>query len=192
GVELTAIQARDFRPDQRGAVLEIFRNIIRPLLKLAVVGGQGLPAFSPLRTGRPVAQRGQGERDVEMIVSPLEYDRRNPEEPVCFVRRGEGGGIVASQGPGLQLADPIQDARLLFRTALEPFFIEPVLVEAAECRGQAPEGPDQPELCGDEVDDVKKPSATRELDSELSLALRFGERIAASEKMREEIVAADR
>jgi len=41
--------------------------------------------------------------------------------------------------------------------ALEPKLIEPLIVEAAEFRRQAAEGPDKPELRGDDVNDETEP-----------------------------------
>ena len=46
------------------------------------------------------------------------------------------------------------------------------------------------ELCGDEVDDETEPRLAREVEPGLGLALHLGERIAAGEKVREEVVAA--
>ena len=41
-VNIAAFDARDLRADQRGAVLEVLRAVVGPLLELAVVAGQGL------------------------------------------------------------------------------------------------------------------------------------------------------
>ena len=77
-------------------------------------------------------------------------------------RRRDGGGVVAGEDAGLQLADPVQaggdrQARLPSRCSLELLLVEPRVVEAAECRRQAAERPDELELCGDEADDETEP-----------------------------------
>src|SRR5208337_1816080 len=100
------------------------------------------------------------------------------------------------EGARLQLADPVQaggygETRLALQTPFEPVLVEHDVAEAAECRREAPERPDQPELCGDEVDDETEPRLSREVEPGLSLALHLGERIAAGEKLGEDVVAAD-
>ena len=54
GVELAAFDARDLRADQRGAVFEILRAVLRPDFELSVVGGQRLEML--LLAGRPLRQ----------------------------------------------------------------------------------------------------------------------------------------
>ena len=51
GVQLPAFDAGDLRADQRGAVLEILRTVLRPDSELSVVGGQRLDMLAPLLRG---------------------------------------------------------------------------------------------------------------------------------------------
>src|SRR3981189_2823168 len=76
--------------------------------------------------------------------------------------------------------------------ALEPTLIEPPIVEGAECRRRAAEGPDQSELRSDDVDDETEPRTLRELEAMLGLTLRVDERISGREKVRVQVVAAIR
>ncbi len=46
---VAAFNARDLGADQRGAVFEVLRAILRPDLKLSVVGGQSLEMLLPAR-----------------------------------------------------------------------------------------------------------------------------------------------
>ena len=56
--------------------------------------------------------------------------------------------------------------------ALEPKLIELFIVKGAEFRRQATEGPDKPELRGDDVNDETKPSLLRKLEAILGFTLR--------------------
>ena len=59
-------------PDQRGAVLEVLRAILRPDLELAVVGGQSLEMLLPLVGRGGIAGCCSRERTVELIFRRLE------------------------------------------------------------------------------------------------------------------------
>ena len=72
GIELAALQARDLRADQRGAVLEILRAIRRPDLELPVVSGQSLEMRPPLASCRGLAERRSGQCAVEVIFRRFE------------------------------------------------------------------------------------------------------------------------
>src|SRR5712675_2931621 len=74
--------------------------------------------------------------------------------------------------------------------ALDPTLIELLIVEGAECRRQAAQRPDQPELGGDAVNDKPEPRLLREREAVLSFAFRLGKRIACREKVRVQLVAA--
>src|ERR1700694_4866977 len=74
--------------------------------------------------------------------------------------------------------------------ALEPRLIELLVVEAAECRRQAAQRPDQPELGGDAVNDKPEPRLLREREAMLGFAFHLGKRIARREKVRVQFVAA--
>src|ERR1700692_4712667 len=94
-----------------------------------------------------------------------------------------------------QLADPVQELgthqiRVAGQMALEPSLIELRIVEAAKCRRQAAESPDQSELRGDAVNDKPEPCPLREREAMLSFAFRLGKRIARHEKVRVQLVAA--
>src|SRR6185436_8937114 len=72
GVELAAFNPGDLGADQRGAVREVFRAVLGPLLELAMVGSQGLKMLGSLRTGGRVAERSLCQRGVEMVLRQLE------------------------------------------------------------------------------------------------------------------------
>src|ERR1700692_3414864 len=74
--------------------------------------------------------------------------------------------------------------------ALDPSLIKLLSVEAAECRRQAAQRPDQPELRSDDVNDKSKPHLLREREAMLGFAFRLGKRIARCEKVGVQLVAA--
>ena len=78
----------------------------------------------------------------------------------------------------------IAKIRVAGETALDPKLVKLLIVEGAECRRQAAERPDQPELRGDDVNDKTEPRLLRERETMLGFALHLGERIARREKVR--------
>ena len=73
GVELAAFEACDLGADQRGAVLEILRAILRPDLELPVVRSDSASrCCAPLVGGRGVAGGGVGQRAIEVIFRHFE------------------------------------------------------------------------------------------------------------------------
>ena len=72
GIELAALQAGDLGADQRGAVLEILRAILRPDLELLVMRSQSLQVLLPLAGRRGIAGRGLGQRAVKVILRRFE------------------------------------------------------------------------------------------------------------------------
>src|SRR3984893_2495599 len=74
--------------------------------------------------------------------------------------------------------------------ALEPRLIKLLIVEGAECRRQAAQRSDQPELGDDAVNDKPEPRLLREREAMLGFAFRLGKRIARREKVRVQLVAA--
>src|SRR6202171_2712574 len=74
--------------------------------------------------------------------------------------------------------------------ALDPTLIKLLIVEAAECRRQAAQRPDQPELGDDRVNDKPEPRLLREREATLGFAFHLGKRIARREKVRVQFVAA--
>src|SRR5882762_6494745 len=73
---------------------------------------------------------------------------------------------------------------------LDSSLVELIVVEGAECRRQAAQRPDQPELGGDGVNDKPEPHLLREREALLGFAFRLGKRIARREKVRVQLVAA--
>src|SRR5882724_1345448 len=73
---------------------------------------------------------------------------------------------------------------------LDSSLVELIVVEGAECRRQAAQRPDQPELGGDAVNDKPEPHLLREREALLGFAFRLGKRIARREKVRVQLVAA--
>src|SRR3984893_4908905 len=67
---------------------------------------------------------------------------------------------------------------------LEPKLIEPLIVEGAEFWRQSTEGPDKPELRGDDVNDETEPSLLRKLEPILGFTLRLNEWVSHGEKVR--------
>src|ERR1700683_3868828 len=72
---------------------------------------------------------------------------------------------------------------------LEPKLIKLLMVKSAEFGSQATEGPDQPELSGDDVNDEAKTSLLGKLEALLVFVLNLSERIASSQKIGVKIVA---
>ena len=130
GIELAAFEARDLGADQRGAVLEILRAILRPHLELAVVGGQRLDmllARSP--AGAASQERGSGQRGVEMIFRRLEDDGDVHSSRCAFAAASMADSIVAGKEARLQLADPVpalgdRQVRIALQMALDPSLVE--------------------------------------------------------------------
>ena len=72
GIELAALDAGDLGADQRGAVLEILRAILRPDLELPVMRSHSVEVLLSLAGRRRVAAGGPGQRAVEVIFGFLE------------------------------------------------------------------------------------------------------------------------
>src|SRR6195256_677942 len=130
-----------------------------------------------------------------MVLCPLEEGWRRPEEAVRLRRRRDSGSVVVGEDARLQLADPVpaggeREAWIPLQMLLEPLLVEPGVVEGAEDRGQAAQRPDQLELPDDPVDDETEPRLAREVEAGLGLPLHLVERIAAGEKVRDQVGAA--
>ncbi len=102
--------------------------------------------------------------------------------------------MIAGEDARLQLADPVpagreREARNRFQMLLEPLLVEPIIVEGAEDRGQPAQRPDQLELPVDPVDNQTEPRLAREVEPGLGLPLHLLERIAAGEKVRDQVGA---
>ena len=90
----------------------------------------------------------------------------------------------------MQLSDPVpalgqRQHRVTRQMALEPKLIKLLIVEGAEFRRQATEGPDKPELRGDDVNDETEPHLLRKLEAILGFTLHLNERISRREKVRD-------
>ena len=75
GIELAALDPRDLGADQRGAVLEILRAILRPDLQLPVMRSDSVEVLLSLAGRRGVATGGSGQRGVKVIFGFLEVRR---------------------------------------------------------------------------------------------------------------------
>src|ERR1700691_647721 len=73
---------------------------------------------------------------------------------------------------------------------LDPRLVKLRIVERAKCRRQAAQGPDQPELGGDGVNDKPEPRLLRKREAMFGFAFRLRERIARQEKVCVQLVAA--
>ena len=80
GVQLPAFDASDLRADQRGAVCEILRAVLRPCHQLSVVGGQRLDMLPVLRGERGIAGGRVAERPIEMRFRRLKVRWRRPQQ----------------------------------------------------------------------------------------------------------------
>jgi hypothetical protein len=189
GIERAALDARDLGGDERGAVLEVRRAVLGPLLELAMVSCQCLLVPGAFRGGCRIAERSLGQRGVELVVCQLEGCRHPKKSPRVFCRF-DGGSVRAREKAGLQLADEVpagddSKPRILRQMLLEPALVELGVVEGDELRGQAAEGPDESQLSGDAVGDDAEPDLARELEAGLGLALHFIEGLPGGEQVRD-------
>jgi hypothetical protein len=72
----------------------------------------------------------------------------------------------------------------------EPALIEPSIIEGAELGRQATQSPDHTELGGEKADHLPEPSFPGEFKPVLGFSLQLAQRIAGSEKIRDEVVTA--
>ncbi len=197
GVELAAFETRDLGGDQRRPVREVLRTVVRPLLQQAIVDCQCLQVPCLFRHGCCITHRGACERGVEMVLGPLDDGSRGPEKPFGVRGRRDCRSVITREEARLQLPDPVpglgqRQGRVICQMAFEQALIEPLFVERAECRRQATEGPDEPELAGGRVDDETEPHLPRKRETTLGFALHLIKRIARREKVRVQLVAAER
>src|SRR5262249_25238875 len=141
GVERTAFNPGDLCADQRGAVLEILRAILRPYFELSVVGNQCFKLPVPLADRCGIEMSGVCEPGVVMVIRVCERGWGGPEEGLCLDCGGDGAVVLTGEVAGLQLAYPvdagrIRQTRVLLQVLLENVFVERPIVKRAELDGQ--------------------------------------------------------
>ena len=144
-VQLASVDAGDLGTDERTAVLEILRAVLRPCDQQLVVSGQSLEML-PVAIGRPdAAARRTAERTIEAGLRRLKEWRGCPEQALCVQRgfhcrtrslpqRSAPASFVSSTQHAV-----IGTAAPLRQLPLKRQFIEPRVVKAAERRGEAAE-----------------------------------------------------
>ena len=75
-VNVTAFDASNFGPDQRRTITEIVGAILRPDLKLPVVGGQCQTVLLALVGRCQIPACGVGQRGIELVFCRFEQLRR--------------------------------------------------------------------------------------------------------------------
>src|SRR5262249_44907767 len=171
-LERAAFQASDLRADQRGAVREILRAMLRQDCQLTVAAGHRLEVLSAFAGLDGIAGSGVRKRREEAVVRPREYRGLGPEQPLR-----PGGGIEglcrgARKEARLQLADPPPALRERLtlgarQVALELALVEVPVIESAERPRQATERADEPEMRSGRVDHEPEAGVPRKLDVEL-------------------------
>ena len=166
-------------PDQRGAVLEILRAVLRPDFKLPVVSGQSLD-MQPSLAGRcGLAQCRSGERAVKLILRRFEVRRTRPEQSVAPspTLRGRPHSRRRRSAPAAcgssTCPPPPPDPGYLEKRRSIPSSVKLLIVKATEIRRQAAERPDERELRGDDVIGETEPDLLRKLETTLGFALHF-------------------
>jgi hypothetical protein len=107
----------------------------------------------------------------------------------------DGGSVVASKEPSLQLSGPIPELGqrqkgVACQMALESEFIKLSIVEATKCRGQAKKSADQPKLRNDEVNHKAEARFSRKRENMLCFLMHLSERISHGQEVRDQLVAA--
>src|SRR5882724_4021920 len=102
--------------------------------------------------------------------------------------------MVTGKEARLQPSDPVPalgecQCRIAGQMALEPQFIKLFIVKGTELRRRTTEGPDEPELRGDDVNGEAKPGLLRKLEAFLGLTLHLHERISRRQKDRVQVEA---
>ena len=81
GIRLPALDPRNLRPHQRGAILEILRTVVRPYLKLFVVDFESIEVLSALVCRFRIAARCMGKRTVKFIFGHVKSWRSRKQRP---------------------------------------------------------------------------------------------------------------
>src|SRR5262249_15814141 len=79
---------------------------------------------------------------------------------------------------------------MVCKTALDPHLVKLLIIQGAELPRQSPERPDQPELGGDDVNDIPEPHLPCKRETVLGFALRLGKRVARREQICVHLLAA--
>ena len=137
-LELAAFDARDLRADQRGAVLEILRAILRPDFELSVMRSQSLEMLRSLARALRTRRMRLGTARRRSDIPPFRSMTAMSRAAVAPSRRGlDGGRIVAGKEARLQLADPVpalaqRQIRVTREMPLDPKLVELPIVKGAE------------------------------------------------------------
>jgi hypothetical protein len=188
---IAALDACELGADERGAVFEVFRAVLGPLLELAMVGRQCLVVLGTIRGGCRIAERSPRQRAVKLVVCLLKDCRHHPPKSVCVLGRRDGGNVGTREKARLQLPEPVQvgderEARVFGQLLLETALVELGIVEGAELRSEAAKGLDEPEVRTDQVEDDSEPESAREIEPSLGLALDISERFPGCEEAGDE------
>ena len=71
-IEPPVFETSDLRPEQRSAVREVFRAMLRPRLDLPIVCGQRFYVHVPFSGRGNVARGGMGKPGIKVVFSRLE------------------------------------------------------------------------------------------------------------------------
>src|SRR5262249_50962728 len=105
-LERAAFQPGDLRADQRGAVSEILRAMLRQDFELTAAARHCLEVPFAFAGLGGIAGSGVGKRGEEAVLRPREFRRLGPEQLVRVCGRSEGRSMVARKEARLQFPDP--------------------------------------------------------------------------------------
>ena len=194
GIELATFDARNLGADQRGAVLEILRAILRPDLKLPVMRGESVDV-SPLarrRTSQAAAATVRRRSDIP----PPQTVRTIVQSSRCAFDAASMRLHSRRRRTRLQFADPIptlgdRQDRVARTNGVRSETRRTARRQASRIRSQAAQRRIERELRGDDVNDQAEPRLLREREATLGFRC-TSERIARRKKIRVQIVAAVR
>jgi hypothetical protein len=139
-----------------------------------------------------IAACGAGQRAVEAIFCGFKTGGECPKQPLRFEGGIDSRSIVSGKEARLQFAGPIRafgqgQSRVIGQTALESQLLKLSIVKATKFLRQATEGPDQPELRDNAINDKAEPHVPGKLQAVLGFALYLNERIACCEQIRVQV-----
>src|SRR2546430_1745141 len=169
-IEFSPLDASNLGADQQRTVLEILWTILRPYTQLFVLSGQRLEMLVVLTGARGIAGRGMAERAIETGLGRLKEWRGCPEQALCVQRGFHRRPVVSRNEARLHLSYPVPTCshrygRVARQVPLKRQFIEPLVVKAAERRGETAECPDQRKLGRDNVDHHPEAAFPGELEA---------------------------